>query len=396
MFDRIGTWLKSQFTQPMTDEEFAAQRADLLQKTPVPVTWLFGKTGSGKSSVVKFLTGAEEVGIGSGFKPETMQSARYDFPSADHPVLQFLDTRGLGEAAYDPTDDIEQFDPAAHLMLVTARVMDNALDSLLRPLRAIRRVNATRPILLVLTCLHEAYPQKQHPDPDPFAESDIPDSLPDPLKVALRNQHNRFEGLADRIVPVDLTGPDDGFDVPDFGGDRLKDAFIELLPEVYRQTFLALDDVMGSLKDLHEKRAMPYVMSAASMSASAASVPIPWIDLPVVAGIQSDMIRRLGRIYNQPLDLQQFLKMAGAVGGPMLIRHFFRETLKVVPGVGSAANAALAFASTYALGKACCWYFGEVLAGVAPTAADLRTKMAREMDIAKTLWKKHKPTETAG
>ncbi len=396
MFDRIGHWLKSQFTQPMTDEEFAAQRAELLQKTPVPVTWLFGKTGSGKSSVVRFLTGAEDVSIGSGFKPETMQSARYDFPSADHPVLQFLDTRGLGEAAYDPADDIEQFDPAAHLMLITVRVCDNALDALLRPLRAIRRANATRPILLVLTCLHEAYPQQQHPNPDPFAEAAIPDGVSDTLQTALRNQQHRFDGLTDRIVPVDITPAEDGFDVPDFGGDRLKAAFIELLPDVYRQTFLTLDDVMGNLKSLHERRAMPYVMSAASMSASAASVPIPWIDLPVVAGIQSDMIRRLSRIYNQPLDLQQFLKMAGAVGGPMLIRHFFRETLKVVPGVGSAANAALAFASTYALGKACCWYFGEVLAGLAPTAAELRKMMAREMDIAKNLWQKHKPKETAG
>lgn len=416
MFDRIGNWLKSQFSSPLSDEEFQRQREEVLQKTPVPVIWLFGKTGSGKSTLVRHLTGVD-VRIGVGFRPETRQSSVYDFPSADHPVLQFIDTRGLGEAAYDPGEDVARFNDSANLLLVTARAVDNALDAVLSPLRSIRRANPERPVLLALTCLHEAYPQRQHPHPDPFrnvgfrieefreriadglksngksngksagAQDPGPSAL-DRLTVALRNQVNRFEGLVDGIVPLDLTLPEDGFDAPDFGGDRLKAAMVDLLPDVYRQTFLALDEVMGSLRDMHEKRAMPFVLSAASMSATAASVPVPWIDLPVVAGIQSEMIRRISRVYNQPMDLQQFLKIAGAVGGPALLRQFFRETLKAIPGVGSAANAAFAFATTFSLGKACCWYFGEILAGHAPTAADLRKVMSRQMDVAKSFWNK--------
>jgi len=406
MFDRVGSWLKSRFQPPMSDAEFERQRDELLDKTPIPALWLFGKTGSGKSSVVRFLTGVEAVRIGSGFKPETRHSSRYDFPSPEQPVLQFIDTRGLGETDYDPAEDVERFDDLANLVLVTVRVLDNALDAILTPLRQIRRAKPSRPILLMLTCLHEAYPQQQHPSPDPFEKVpeqipgisenpwDLP-GVPDGLQTALRNQQQRFDGLADRIVPVDLTQPEDGFDEPNFGGERLKQAIIDLLPDVYRQTFLTLDDVMGPLRDLHERRAMPFVLGAASLSASAAAVPVPWIDLPVVAGVQSEMVRRISRVYNQPMDLQKFLTLAGAVGGPMFLRHVFREPLKAIPGVGSAANAALAFATTYSLGKACCWYFGEVLAGHVPTSAELREKMAKEMEIANNVWKKNKQPQKA-
>jgi len=421
MFHRVGQWLKSHLAPPLSDEEFKRQRAELLKKTPVPTIWLFGKTGSGKSSVIRYLTGVEAIRIGSGFKPETRHSHRYDFPTAEQPVLQFLDTRGLGETDYDPAEDINQFEDDANLVLVTVRVLDNALDGILKPLRQIRKANPSRPVLLMLTCLHDAYPQQQHPNPDPFTqfpgvagvgcpEFNFPTSreyfataldgklnsghptpspdIPDALKAALRNQHDRFDGLADRIVPVDLTQPDDGFEEPNFGGERLKQAIIDLLPDVYRQAFLRLEDEMDALHDLHERRAMPYILGAASLSSSAAAVPVPWIDLPVVAAIQSEMVRRISRVYNQPMDLQQFLKLAGAVGGPLFLRQFVRETLKAIPVVGSAANAALAFATTYALGKACCWYFGEVLSGGAPTAAELKAQMAKQMDVAKGVWQK--------
>eukprot|EP00913_Durusdinium_trenchii_P028298 g26526.t1 len=388
MLDRLGRWLKKPFQPEISEEEFARQRAEILERAPVPVTWMFGKTGSGKSSVVSYLTGTDAATIGTGFKPETKASYRYAFPTAEHPILQFLDTRGLGESHYDPAEDIATFDREANAMLVTVRLLDNALDAVLSPLRKIRAANPKRPVLLLLTCLHEAYPQEQHPDPDPYGDADIPDNISETLARSLRNQHSRFEGLVDRVVPVDFTHRDDGFQQPDFGGERLKETFIELLPDVFSRTFASLDDVMGSLQDLHERRAAPYIMSASVMSATAGAVPVPWIDLPVVAGIQADMMRRISALYGQPMDVQQFLKLSGAVTGPMMLRQGARELLKFIPGVGSTANAALAFATTYALGKSCCWYFGQIVAGHAPTPEELRSVMNEQMNVAKTVWKK--------
>src|SRR5262249_50211188 len=69
----------------------------LRQHTPVPVLWLFGKTQSGKTSVIKYLTGAAEAEIGEGFRPCTRTSRLYQFPAPDAPLIAFLDTRGLDE-----------------------------------------------------------------------------------------------------------------------------------------------------------------------------------------------------------------------------------------------------------------------------------------------------------
>src|SRR5690348_14792828 len=91
------------------DEEFDQQKEKLLRSAPVPKIWLFGKTGSGKTSIVRCLTGAEDAEIGNGFRPETKFSREYEFPTPENPVLRFLDTRGLGEASYDPKEDIEKF-----------------------------------------------------------------------------------------------------------------------------------------------------------------------------------------------------------------------------------------------------------------------------------------------
>ena len=384
--NRFNTWIKDKYLRPLSEEQFQRDRRKILERTPVPVFWLFGKTGSGKTSIIKYLTKAETARIGSGFRPETRLSSRYDFPWTDSPILQFLDTRGLGEVDYDPQEDIRSFGDQTHLVIVTARAMDHSLDSVVTPLRQIRKSRPDRPVVLALTCLHDAYPQQQHPVPDPFSNGQANASLPEGLRRSIAAQEQRFVGLVDRVVPIDLTPPEDGFNDPDFGGDRLKHALMELLPTAYRETFIAIEDVMDSLRDLHERRAMPYVVSASLMAASAAAVPLPWVDIPAVAGIQTELIRRLAALYGYGFDLQQFLNMTGAVGTRLAMRQAVREVLKFVPGVGHAANAALAFGSTYALGRACCWYYGERLAGHAPTKEEVQNVLNEQLQVARQLW----------
>ena len=55
-------------------EDFESERQRILHRAPVPVFWLFGKTGSGKTSIIKFLTGAQSAEIGNGFAPQTFPS----------------------------------------------------------------------------------------------------------------------------------------------------------------------------------------------------------------------------------------------------------------------------------------------------------------------------------
>lgn len=383
--------LGSRFFGRLSREEFDAERERLLAHVPVPVFWMFGKTGSGKTSIIRYLTGAERAQIGNGFRPETTRSYRYDFPTSDSPILQFLDTRGLGETRYDPTEDIESFDTSSHLIIVTVKAMDHALESVIGPLRSIRRAKPTRPILLAVTHLHEAYPQEQHPVPDPFMNGE--EGIPNELRRSLGHQREAFAGLVDAVVPIDLTLPEEGYEEPNFGGDRLKASIIELLPAAYRQTFIAVETVMSPLRNLYERRAMPHVLAASSLAATAAAFPLPWLDIPVVAAVQTNLIYRLAEVYGQSWNVQALLKMTSAIGGRLLLRQIVREAFKVIPGVGVAINAALAFGYTYGLGKACCWYFAEMREGHAPTAAELEKVIHEQMNVAQTIWQKSRAPE---
>src|SRR5271155_715212 len=136
----------------LKDEELQKRLDDLRAKTPVPVFWLFGKTQSGKTSIIKFLTGADEAEIGKGFQPCTRYSRRYYFPTPEAPLLTFLDTRGVDEPGYDPAEDIEQFNASAHVVILTVKVMDHALENMLKNLRIIRHSQPSRPVILALTC----------------------------------------------------------------------------------------------------------------------------------------------------------------------------------------------------------------------------------------------------
>lgn len=416
MLDQIKSWLGF---KSLTDEQFEKQRIELLKKMPVPVFWLFGKTGSGKSSIVHYLTGSTQAEIGNGFQPQTRTSFQYDFPSAAQPLVRFLDTRGLGEVGYDPVEDLKSFDSSTHVVVVVARVMDHALAEVVRPLRVIRDARPSRPILLALSCLHEAYPFEQHPKPDPFdiRRANHPEQRPpapiDPiaarasllhspssfatnltLQRSLREQEERFAGLVDRIVPIDLTRPEEGFDEPNFGGARLEESLIELLPAACRQALLHLDDLRNSLRDLTAKKAMPVILTYSSLAATSAAAPLPWVDIPLVMGIQTRLVYVLADLYGQKMNADLLIKMAGAVGGRLALRFAVRAPLKFIPIVGQTANAAMAFAYTYSLGKACCWYFGEMKNGHIPSLEDLDKVWSEQLQSAVTTWKSRDKNQT--
>src|SRR5262245_30004217 len=266
--------LKELFSSKRREARLQARLEELRKRTPVPVFWLYGKTQSGKTSLIKYLTGADEAEIGHGFRPCTRYSREYQFPTPEAPLMTFVDTRGVDEPGYDPSEDLAKFDSQAHVVIVTVKALDHALENVLDHLRPIRQARPHRPIVLLLTCLHEAYPQQQHPQPYPFvtpewrnpveskaggnngemardSESTRQASQLSALQRSLAEQAKRFEGLVDRIVPVDLTRPEEGFTEPNYGGEFLKQSLLEVLPGAYRQTLLTLDEASKSLQDLY-------------------------------------------------------------------------------------------------------------------------------------------------
>jgi uncharacterized protein (DUF697 family) len=373
---------------------------DLVDNAPIPVIWLFGRTGSGKTSIIRYLTGALEAEIGQGFRPQTRQSRRFDFPDDQLPLVSFLDTRGLGEADYDPREDLAEFDEQAHLMLVTVRATDHACEEVLEPLKKIRRANSHRPILLVVTALHDAYPGKQHVSSAELAELtdeqlETSPRLDENLRRALAAQRERWKEVADKMVAIDLTPPEEDFDEPEWGGDRLKRAILELLPAAYRHTLLEMDKVSGALRGSHDRRANRLILAHSAFAASAAAVPVPWVDIPVVMGVQSYLAHRLAELNGQTLDPTALAYVTSSLGGRLAARLGLRSLLKAIPVVGIAANAAAAFAFTYASGWAWNYYFVQVRGGHVPSAEQLREVYQAQLKRGRQLWQAtDRPTES--
>jgi uncharacterized protein (DUF697 family) len=385
MLQQLGSFFRS-LSASGRAAEAQTQLQDARRRTPIPVIWLFGKTQSGKTSIIRFLTHADNAEIGNGFQPCTRFSRHYPFPSTDAPLMSFLDTRGLDEPGYNVAEDLEQFDNLAHLVIVTAKVMDHAQENVIRNLEVIRKTRPSRPVILALTCLHEAYPQQQHPQEYPFRENLYPPDVPDALARSIAEQHRRFGPYIDTIVPIDLTNPEEGYNEPNYGGEVLKEEILYRLPDAYRQTLLTLDRFTGELGDAHLRRALPLITGYSYLAAAAGAIPIPFLDLVLLPGLQMKMVMELGKLYGQQLSAEHYREIAATLGTSMMTRQAVRELAKFIPFAGVAAGAALAGASTYALGRAFCYYYQHVKEGHVPSAQQLKHYFQKELTDAQHWW----------
>lgn len=377
------------------DKELSEVRA----KTPAPVLWLFGKTQSGKTSLIRFLTGSSDAEIGSGFRPCTRFSRMYPFPTEAAPVFTFLDTRGVDEPGYDPAEDLAQFDSQSHLMLVTCRVRDFATGNMREALKKIRAANRRRPVVLVLTCLHEAYPQTQHPQPYPYGElvaipasNVIPPPNPPPPTDAvwhlIATQREHYEGLVDRILPVDLTQPEEGYEDPTYGGESLKGAILALLPEAYRETLKHFTQAADEFTALHAKRTAPILVGYSTLAGTAGALPIPFVDLLVIGGIQTKMIHELAERSGHKDRSRRFLEISSSAGIGLLATAALRQVAKLIPYVGSVVGAGMAAASTYALGRAFLEYDRRVNEGHIPDRDEVARLYKEQFAAAERSWGK--------
>jgi uncharacterized protein (DUF697 family) len=327
--------------------------------------WLLGKTGAGKTAIVAALTDDPRAKVGEGFEPCTPTAAVYDVPS-EAPLLRFLDTRGLGEANYDPTKDIAWCEGQSHLLLVAMQVADPIQHTVLSALQQARRRHHDWPVVVAQTGLHRVYPVGMgHPKPYPYtggSEDETNAALPHALRQALAHQRRLFDelrGPRPRFVPIDFTVPEDGFPPHDFGLDMLW----RVLEEAGLNAFDALHRARADTEsDRIRAKARPLIYGYSAAAAGAGAVPIPIVGVGGLAGILAIMLRTLAIRYGVAWTPVAFAQFSGAVGGGALawwiVRYGFRELLKLIPIVGTVAagalNAAAAFAMIVGMGEAAC------------------------------------------
>lgn len=351
--------------RPEPDSEGDLEIAELAREQ-APVVWLLGKVQSGKTSIVRSITGHPEARIGEGYKPCTRTARVFEFPP-EAPVIRFLDTQGLGEVGYDPADDLAELEGRAHVVLAVARAMDPQQAPVLEVLRAVRKRHPDWAVVVAQTALHEGYPDgADHPSYDELANA----AELDDLRRSLARQVETFRALpgsgAVLAVPVDLTRPEEGYSDPHYG--------LEALLEALEQAGSAgMDAILHDLATGHASSptvlARGHVLGYA-LAAAAADV-IPVMGLVTVPTIQGKLLHSVARIYGLSWNARTLRQFAASLGtGTALgigLSLGARQLAKLVPGygqtVGAAAAGATSFSVTYALGKAACYYLDRMRSG---------------------------------
>ncbi|UBF29740.1 50S ribosome-binding GTPase [Kovacikia minuta CCNUW1] len=372
-----------------------AQVAEILEQVrkelPTTEALLVGKPQSGKSSIVRGLTGVSAEIVGQGFRPHTQYTQRYSYPTDDLPLIIFTDTVGLGDVSQETAIVIQDLlgelsqanSQKARVLLLTVKINDFATDTLHQIAGHIRKQHPEVPCLLVVTCLHEIYPPElsDHPDYPPTLEQ---------VQRAFTAIQQTFAGLYDQAVMIDFTLEEDEFHPVFYGLEALVNAIAELLPEAEARTiYQLLDQVAGEqLGNLYREAGRRYILPFALIAATLAAVPLPFATMPVLTALQVSLVGLLGKLYGQTLTPSQAGGLVSAIAGGFLAQAIGRELIKFIPGFGSVIAASWAAAYTWALGEAACVYFGDLMGGKKPDPKRIQAAMQESFQAAKERFRK--------
>jgi uncharacterized protein (DUF697 family) len=127
------------------------------------------------------------------------------------------------------------------------------------------------------------------------------------------------------------------------------------------------------------------------ISMGVGAVPIPFVDVAAVTGVQLSMISKLAKVHGvqfaEDLGKSLLAALVGGLGSKALVTSFLGSAIKAIPVVGSAIGAvtfpAFAGATTYAVGKVFDKHFeqGGTMLDFKP--ADVKDYFSEELDKGK-------------
>ena len=154
-------------------------------------------------------------------------------------------------------------------------------------------------------------------------------------------------------------------------------------------TKVTLPEVIGPPPDGRRVVALKLVERFALWSGVAGIIPMPFVDLAAVGGVQLQMLRRISRIYGVPFSVNRSKALIASLAGSMIPASSgmgVASITKSVPVIGTAMGAlvmpALSAGATYAIGMAFIQHFTS-----GGTLLDFNPRQYREfLKAQKELW----------
>jgi uncharacterized protein (DUF697 family) len=133
--------------------------------------------------------------------------------------------------------------------------------------------------------------------------------------------------------------------------------------------------VMDAAPDSRRRQATKLVERFSLWSGAAGLIPVPFIDLVAVGGVQIQMLRRISQIYGVPFSKNRGRAIIAGLAGAMIpatagigMSSFIKSVPLVGTAVGAITTPALSVGATYAIGMVFIQHFatGGTLLDLAP------------------------------
>jgi uncharacterized protein (DUF697 family)/predicted GTPase len=315
----------------LSPEELLKMKLEEIRKNfKRPTILVCGYTGVGKTTLLQKIFGKELI---SDDKINASEPCTKEFDNYQNERIKCYDSRGfvMGEKEEEFVENVRKFvrskqdnpDVDEHIHLVWYCIAGPGARITPFDLRLIK--NIFQNVIVVIT------------------KKDI--TKPEQLEGMIKKLIN--EGIKkERIIAV---AENDDKSITD-----LVELSYQLLPAAYKDAFLSAQIVNIENK---EKKCATIIHEVAASAAGIGAIPIPISDTLLITPLQAGMIALIGGIMGMPMEgtevMATFLPLISAAIGIQTASSL----TKLIPGLGSAINAAVAGALTEAVGWMALKYF---------------------------------------
>lgn len=343
----------------------------LIDESRPPRLYVFGRSGAGKSSLINALANRDVAEVGT-VEPTTVESEMYhvSFPER-YASWDIVDSRGLfesvtpdGEVPEDTVSfmrqDLEEYRPDVLLHVMTpdqVRAGEEDFETVER-LRG-ELGSLFPPIVYCLNKVdtHMSPGEEWPPEENPSLAGDVKRNLDFVADVLDEEERTAFDegqtlhgyefGSDEHVgvVPVYLK------EEPYWNVETLAWLVGDFLPDSARLQFMQAQRREGLMRSMSRDLTDRFALTAGGVGAT----PMPVADVAVLSSMQLLLVGLIGAFSCRELERGTVEDYLGAMGGTtvagLAARGVARSLVQVLPGVGTAISAAVAFGTTWAIGR---------------------------------------------
>ncbi|NEP43366.1 MAG: protein kinase, partial [Okeania sp. SIO2H7] len=383
VFQKVESYIESSFSRLPNYLKFVVEPIKkhhlqlFAKQIRTPKIALYGRSGSGKSSVLNAILGKRvaEVGVAG---PVTARPQSYSYEKNDW-KLTFVDTRGVGDSVDDAAiseaiEYIVQEKVDIFLFVIPAGehsyIAKDAQFLMLLKEEHYKAHKVELPIILVINKIDEiAHPYEWNPNPPYNLNWESEELLKEPnspreakeLNIidAIKHKLNEYQNITyQSVVPV-CAYWDKMIDMR-YNIEVLIERIYDNIPESAQISFAGATAVNSVQKLV----ASSLTTTAALLAGSSCLIPVPGIDILAVGAIQVYLVDIIAGIGSSDRDSQpsatDFISNLLSVTGGAAITFVIKQVCSIIPGANLVANASAAAAvgtMTMALGSAAEAYF---------------------------------------